>query len=93
MGIIMADNAEIVILSVHVDRYPTNLRPIVVQILMAARLIVPGKWKSELSSNINEVIKKVDEAFKYEQIMTHKEGNAPCFYKQWDPWILLRQIK
>lgn len=85
MGIIMAGNAEIVILSVHVDRYPTNLRPIVVQILMAARQMATGKWKLELSPNISKVIKKVDEAFKYEQIMAHKEGKVPHFYKQWDP--------
>lgn len=52
--------AGLAILSVHVDRYPPNLRPMVLQILMAAKLMmVTGKWKSELFLNISEVIKKL----------------------------------
>lgn len=73
------------ILSIHVDLYPPILRPMVIQILMATRLVVTRQWKSNTSPNIREVVNKVDEAFKYELIMTSIEGKLPLFYKQWDP--------
>lgn len=62
-GFIKSGNVEMAILSIHVDLYPSNLRSMVIQILMAARLIVTRKWKTVTSPNISEVIKKVDEAF------------------------------
>lgn len=91
-GIILSGTAEIVILGIHVERYTPSLRPILIQILMAAKLTITSKWKPDTSPNISDTIKKVDEAFKHEQIMVIVEGNLLCFYKQWDPWILIRRI-
>lgn len=91
-GFIRKGEAELAILSIHIDQYPPALRPIVIQILMAARLTITSKWKSNSSPNISDVTRKIDEAFKYEQIMANTQGNTNRFYKQWDPWISFRKI-
>lgn len=63
-------------MSIHIDWYPSSLRPMVMNILLAARLVVKTKWKSDLSPNVSEVIKQVDEGYRYEQIMAQRDGNT-----------------
>lgn len=89
-GIIVKANIEQAILSVSIDHFPPDLRPMVMQVLFAARLILMRKWKSNIAPNISEVINHNSDTYALQQIMTYKHGSLLKFHKQWSPWFSLR---
>lgn len=80
-------NVEQAILSIIVDNYPPQLRPIVVNILASAHLMVLKKWKSSVLPNITEVKCHIHVIFYYECLMAYRDGSQLKLYQRWDPWL------
>lgn len=85
-GFIIRSNIRKAILSIDLEKFPHNLKHVVMHILHAARLILMRKWKTNLTPNIGEVVNLVSETYALEQIMAYKQGYLSKFFADWRIW-------
>lgn len=85
--VLMKANVDQTILSINIDSYPVRLKPIVVNILAVACLMVLRKWKSSVIPSITEVKKHIDAILEFERIMAYKDGSQSKFSQCWVPWL------
>ena len=87
-GILTKPSPALAVLNLGIDLFPLDCRKIVTHILLAARLLIARKWKSNLSPNVSEVIDIVKQNFTYENLLAYKYGSKRIFDRQWQLWVL-----
>lgn len=85
-GFITRPNIRLAILSIGIEKFPSNLKHVVKHTLFAAWLILIRKWKSNIAPNVGEVINFISKTYTLEQVMAYKHGCLAKFYMQWSSW-------
>lgn len=63
-------------------------RTIVTHILLAARMLITRKWKSNISPSVLEIIDLAKQNFTFENLLAHRHGNKQLFDHRWNLWTL-----
>lgn len=74
------------ILNISIDKYPTTTRKIVTHILLAARLNIVRKWKSQSPPTIFDMIQSVHTNFSFEMALSPDKTSYDKLTTLWSPW-------
>lgn len=66
--------------------FPPSCRSIVTHILLAARLLLARRWKSDNATNLLEAVEIVCLHYKYKAMLATKQGTRKCFDSHWQLW-------
>lgn len=83
-GLIISPSPQMAILNIGIHTIPTQFRPIVTHVLLAA---ITSRWKSLDAPNLSEVVYRVKLQYLYEKYFAIQTQNLPKFKSHWDSWI------
>lgn len=85
-GFIVKPLPQLALLSLTVNNIPLQLRSITNHILIAARLTITSKWRTNFVPNTKEVIQRVMVQYSYEKHFAIQSHSVAKFNDQWEPW-------
>lgn len=88
-GILLPLLPGLAILNIDVEDIPPPLRHVVIHILLAARLSIVRYWKSNLSPNSSETIRRTQTFYTYEIMLAssvEKYSQALTLLQPWVTW-------
>lgn len=77
---------QLAILNLNIDELPTHLRQVTVHILLATKLHLRRKWKSNTIPLIAEVVNLVHTHYTYETLLSRGSQHHSKTLALWNPW-------
>lgn len=77
---------EFALLLIGIGDLPRHIRPLICNVLHAARLSIARHWKGAGPPTIMEVSEIVSNIFLYERTLAWHKGTSNSFYSTWSPW-------
>lgn len=85
-GFIIKPTPHLAPLNLSIDTIPFQFRSIITHILIADRLTITATWKTTLSPNTEEVVRRVKTQHSYEKYFAIQTNNLKSFNNHWAPW-------
>lgn len=85
-GILTPPNPALEILHLWIEKFPLNYRPVITHILLETRILLLCNWKDNLSINLSDVIKAVQENYTSESLLAINSLPCKMFDRKWLIW-------
>lgn len=86
-SILLKPQPALALLSINIDQCLSSHRPVVTHILVAARLIIPRKGKTNVSPNISDVVNMVNPNHTFKSLLAINTYKLIEFSQLWSIWI------